>query len=272
MERMRVPQLASGFDRVGEVEVGVATCAIRMTAAGSSARLLLEEYGIAVLVDVVGGDGWGGLVDLAAMNVVGGFVAFVNDDAEPVEDRCRRGSSCHRPRWATAIRWRCRASRASVRAWASAWPGSSSMFTAGCPRVVRVAATAPAHRREHAGGRGGRAERPEGCHHGQLAGSSPHGIRRSRRLPPCGGAAASRTEAQPDWSRLALLRLYAFARQFCMAVAGLRFAGYVRAVPQPLPRNHRLREQALDAAKLDRIVGEADRLKAAMMAGRDGWL
>ena len=54
---------------------------------------------------------------------------------------------------------------------------------------------------------------------------------------------------------------------FAAFVHGLQSAGYVRAVPQPLPRNHRLREQALDAAKLDRIVAEANELEPRSQAG-----
>ncbi len=39
------------------------------------------------------------------------------------------------------------------------------------------------------------------------------------------------------------------------------------SVPQPLPRHRRLRERALDAANLDRIVGEADGREASVAAG-----
>jgi hypothetical protein len=50
-----------------------------------------EEHGIAVLVDEVRGDGCGGLVDLAPVNVVRGLVAFVYNDAETFEAQMPAG-------------------------------------------------------------------------------------------------------------------------------------------------------------------------------------
>ena len=102
----------------------------------------------------------------------------------------------------------------------------------------------------------------EGASHGRLAGSSPHGmlaiaaaapVRRSRRVADGGTVRLVAVLHCCDYTLLLW--------QFCMSVDGLRSAGYVRAVPQPLPRNRRLREQALDAAKLDRIVARPDELE-----------
>jgi hypothetical protein len=52
-----------------------------------------------------------------------------------------------------------------------------------------------------------------------------------------------------------------------MAVDGLQGAVYVRAVPQPLPRAFRRKLQALDQAKLDRIIAATEKAEPSNAAG-----